>query len=74
MRPERCQQLDQLFHSALGRQPSERAAFLDEACGDDDSLHQQVEALLAAHQEADSFIERTALEVEASPWQMIKIN
>ena len=65
MKPERWQQPDQLFHSALERQPPERAAFLDEACGDDDSLHQQVEALLAAQEDAGSFIERPALEVEA---------
>jgi eukaryotic-like serine/threonine-protein kinase len=65
MKPESWQQLDQLFHSALERQPSERAAFLDEACGGDDTLHKQVEALLAAQEEAGSFIERPALEVEA---------
>jgi hypothetical protein len=61
MRPERWQQLDQLFHSALEREPSERSAFLDEACGGDESLHKQVEALLAANKEAGSFIERPAM-------------
>ena len=30
MKPERWQQLDDLFHSALGRAPAERAAFLDQ--------------------------------------------
>ena len=65
MKPESWQQLDRLFHSALAHQPSERAAFLDEACGGDDSLHKQVEALLAAHVEAGSFIERPAIEVAA---------
>jgi serine/threonine protein kinase/TolB-like protein/Tfp pilus assembly protein PilF len=59
------QQLDNLFHSALEREPAERAAFLDEACGGDESLRQQVEVLLAAHEEAGSFIERPAFEVEA---------
>ena len=33
MKPERWQQLDQLFHSAMERESSERTAFLDEACG-----------------------------------------
>ena len=65
MKPENWQQLDQLFHSALEHEPSERAAFLDEACGGDDSLRKQVEALLAAHDEAASFIEKPAIEVEA---------
>ena len=65
MKPERWQQLDSLFHSALEREPEERAAFLDEACGSDASLRKQVEALLAAHEEAGSFIESPAIEVEA---------
>jgi len=65
MKPERWQHLDQLFHDALERKPVERAAFLDEACAGDESLRKQVEALLAAHAEAGSFIESPALEVEA---------
>src|SRR5437867_4286129 len=65
MKPESWQQLDQLFHSALERGPAERAAFLDKSCAGDESLRQQVEALLAAHEEAGSFIERPAMEVEA---------
>jgi len=65
MKPERWQQLDDLFHSALERAPAERAAFLDDACAGDESLRKQVEALLAAHVEGGSFIENPALQVEA---------
>ena len=65
MKPERWQQLDELFHAALQHEPEERAAFLDEACVDDEALRQQVEALLAANEEAGSFIESPAMEVEA---------
>jgi len=65
MKPEHWQQLDGLFHAALEREPEERAAFLDRACAGDESLRKQVEALLAAHEEAGSFIEKPALEVEA---------
>src|SRR5512132_1103991 len=65
MKPERWQQLDNLFHSALQREPAERASFLDEACAGDESLREQLEALVAAHQRAGSFIERPAMEVEA---------
>jgi serine/threonine protein kinase/Tfp pilus assembly protein PilF len=65
MKPERWQQLDELFHSALERAPRERAAFLDEACAGDESLRRQLEKLLAAHEEAGSFIENPAMEVEA---------
>lgn len=58
MKPEHWRQLDELFHSALEREPGERAAFLDDACARDESLRKQVEALLAAHEQAGSFIER----------------
>ena len=65
MKPEQWQQLDELFHSALEREPGERAAFLDDACARDESLRKQVEALLAADGKAGSFIESPAMEVEA---------
>jgi serine/threonine protein kinase/Tol biopolymer transport system component len=65
MKPERWQQLDQLFHSALECEPAERAAFLDETCAGDAAIRKQVEALLAAHEQAGSFIEKPALEIEA---------
>jgi serine/threonine protein kinase/Tfp pilus assembly protein PilF len=65
MKPERWQQLDQLFHDALKRKPVERVAFLNEACVGDESLRNQVEALLVARQEAGSFMESPAMEVEA---------
>src|SRR5205809_960900 len=65
MMPERWQQLDRLFHSALERAPEERAAFLDQACAGDQQLRKEVEVLIAAHERAGSFIEKPALEVEA---------
>jgi hypothetical protein len=65
MKPQCWEQPDQLFHSALQDQASERAAFLDEVCADDESLHKQVEELLAAHNKAAGFIEQPALDAEA---------
>ena len=65
MKPERWQQLDTLFHSALELSQKERAEFLDEACAGNDLLRREVEALLAAHQSSESFIENPALELEA---------
>jgi eukaryotic-like serine/threonine-protein kinase len=54
MKPERWQQIDQLFHSALEREPEERAAFLDQACDGDEVLRREVESLLAADAEAEN--------------------
>jgi len=49
----------ELFHGALERDPTERAAFLDASCGGDASLRAEVERLLAAHTQAGEFIERS---------------
>ncbi len=65
MKPERWRQVDQLFQAALERAPEERAAFVSEACGDDDSLRREVEALLAADEQAGSLIEAPAYAVAA---------
>src|SRR5262245_47161316 len=40
--------------------PAERAAYLDGACGGDAELRHRVEALLKAHDEPSSFLERPA--------------
>ncbi|MBA3355991.1 MAG: protein kinase [Pyrinomonadaceae bacterium] len=60
MNPERWQQVDQLFHSALERSGGERAAFLAQACIEDERLRQEVESLLSFHDLATSFIEKPA--------------
>ncbi|MBM0106880.1 serine/threonine protein kinase [Steroidobacter sp. S1-65] len=45
-----------LFSSALALPESERARFLDRACGDDRSLRERIDALLSGVQPADDFI------------------
>ena len=42
--------IKELFGAALERDPSERAAFLQGACGDDVALRQEVESLIKAHE------------------------
>jgi hypothetical protein len=42
MKPERWQHLDELFHSALQREPGQRAAFLDDACAGDETPRRQI--------------------------------
>ena len=46
--PVRWATVERIFHAALERPPDERASFLDEACGDDPTLRQEVDSLLAA--------------------------
>jgi eukaryotic-like serine/threonine-protein kinase len=65
MTPERWQQIKELYHSTVEREPSERATFLDEACGDDEEIRREVESLLGSHEEAGSYLASRALEVAA---------
>ncbi len=52
------QRLEQLLAEAAGKtDPAQRTAFLDKACGDDRELRAEVERLLAAHEQAGSFLE-----------------
>jgi serine/threonine protein kinase/TolB-like protein len=65
MTPERWRQVEKLYHAALERPASRRAAFLTGACGADEGLRREVESLLAEHERTGSFIERPALEQAA---------
>ena len=66
MRPERLQQIDELFQSALELAGDERHRFLDEACKGDPELLFEVESLLSARQDAGDFIEDSASDIAAS--------
>ena len=59
-----------MFHAAREREPGERAAFLTEACRDDDDLRREVESLLAPNPSSSCFLEkpiiRQAVETIAS--------
>ncbi len=64
MSPERYEQLNDLFNEALELAPEQRARFLADACAGDESLRQEVEALLKVHENADSFLAKPAAELE----------
>lgn len=65
MSPERWQQIERLYHTALEKQPADRAAFLDQACAGDEGLRREIESLLSYVGQAEKFIESPALEVTA---------
>ena len=56
-----------IHQSALDRDPSERAAFVDESCGGDEALRREVESLLTYAAEAESFLERPAVDIAPTP-------
>lgn len=63
--PERWQRVKELFDAALDREPGQRDSFLSDACGDDLSLRNEVEALIQSYQRAGNFIDSPAFEVAA---------
>jgi serine/threonine-protein kinase len=65
MEPDRWRQVEELYHATLVQDESRRAAFLQEACGDDEMLRHEVESLLAYEGEAEHFIESPVVELAA---------
>ncbi len=66
MKPERYQEIEELYHSALGRKPEERAAFLEQSCGADEALRGELESLLGYDERAEQFIETPPDDVAAA--------
>src|SRR5262245_56523539 len=62
---ERWATVKRLHQAALEREPSQRAAFLEDACAGDEILRRDVESLLAYATRAESFMESPALEAAA---------
>jgi serine/threonine protein kinase/cytochrome c-type biogenesis protein CcmH/NrfG len=65
MTPERWQQINDLYHSSLEREPRERAAFIAQACDGDEDLRQEIESLINSHEQDDGFIEQPVAGVVA---------
>ena len=61
MTPERWQQVKDVLQDALALPPAERASFLAKIGDDDPDLTREVDSLLAAHDEAGTFIVTPAL-------------
>ena len=65
MDSERWGRLNKLLHDALDRSPEERDAFLRQACGGDEPLAHEARSLLNVEQQAETFLERPAIELAA---------
>src|ERR1700732_2416106 len=64
MTPERCRQIEELYHAAREREPEEREALLAQACQSDVELRHEIESLLAQGSLA-GVMEQPRLEVVA---------
>ena len=56
MDPERWQRISLFYHEARARAGEEQRAFLDSACGEDATLRQELESLLANDTAAEAFL------------------
>jgi eukaryotic-like serine/threonine-protein kinase len=65
MSSDRWEKIQELLGAALELEPTQRSGFLKEACGDDEVVCREVEALLEAHERAGSFLETPALGLAA---------
>lgn len=60
MRGSNLQDIEDIFHSALGVEVSERKRFLVDVCSGDDSLRDEVEGLLRSFEDDTSFFDEPA--------------
>ena len=65
MTPARFQTIEQIYGEALEQEPDQISRFLDNACKGDAALRHKVEALLSSRQQADGFIESSAVGLAA---------
>src|SRR5262245_6983722 len=65
MDAKRWMQIKEVYDRTLDLSGDERPGFLAEACGGDDDLRHEVESLLAAHEDAGTFLQSPAVEVAA---------
>src|SRR5262245_10917670 len=57
-----------IHQAALDKDPSERAAFVTESCGDDETVLREVQSLLLREADAESFLERSAVDLVPKSW------
>jgi serine/threonine protein kinase/Tol biopolymer transport system component len=71
MDPERYRQVEKLLRSALEREPDRRAAFLAEACPDDEALRREVSSLLEYDASPECLLDRPAADHLLDPTHTI---
>lgn len=63
MQTKDWQQIEDLFHSAMAMEASERSLYLHQACTGDDSLQMEVESLIKAFESSNGLMEQPAFEL-----------
>jgi hypothetical protein len=71
MTPDRWQQIERVYLAALERDAKKRLVFLDEACGEDAALREEVESLLSHEPDAAEFLESSGPNLRVSDRQSV---
>src|SRR4249919_2640994 len=58
MQPPEWEKVKEVFTAALELPSGERTAFLEQSCGADEALREEVDSLLAAHEEPENVLEQ----------------
>jgi serine/threonine protein kinase len=64
---ERFERVREIYHALLDQPSSERAVFLEQACSGDTALRDEIQSLLAAGEEAGSFLALPETASETQP-------
>lgn len=73
MLTDRWREVETLYNSACERKPEERSAYLESACGGDESLRLEVESLLAQEELAANFLETDESTTPGAPVEASKL-
>jgi eukaryotic-like serine/threonine-protein kinase len=71
--PKDWPRIKEIFHAALAHGPDERGTVLRDSCGEDAALRAEVESLLAAHADAEGFVEGAAID-RLTPKTSLSVN
>jgi hypothetical protein len=63
MNAEKWKRINKIYHDVLKLKADRRRSFLDEACGGDQELRKEIEALITSHEKLNCFLESPAVAV-----------
>ncbi len=66
MQPDRWRRVEELYHTALQQDETQRASFLERSCAGDEALRIEVESLIAYAQQTGRIIDKPAVEAVAA--------
>ena len=67
MNSARWRQIEEIYHAALACEPERRAIFLEEACGGDYELRNEIESLLSTDQSPLTLLDRQVWDTPVAP-------